>query len=127
MRYDEMLAAVRERGGYADRSEAEQATRAVLGLLGERLAGGENKDLAAQLPGELQDALRSATAGSSFGVEEFLRRLAERRSISEDDARHEASAVLTTVASSVSGGVVNHVLTQLPSGYAPLLGKPDLA
>jgi uncharacterized protein (DUF2267 family) len=127
MRHDEFLARVRERGGYADQADAERAARAVLGLLAERLAGGEAKDLAAQLPRELQDALADAPAGDSFGVDEFVRRLADRMSTTQEAARWDASAVLTTVAEAVSGGEVNQVLTQLQSGYAEVFGKPDLA
>lgn len=36
-------------------------------------------------------------------------------------------AVLTTLGEAVTGGQLNHVLTQLTPGYAPLFGKPDLA
>ena len=127
MRYDEFLAKVRDRGEYADQAEADRTTRVVLGLLGRRLVDGERKDLAAQLPGELQDAVLTADPQEAFGVEEFLRRLAHQLSASDDTARWDASAVLTTLAEAVSGGELNQILTQLPAGYAPLFGKPDLA
>lgn len=35
--------------------------------------------------------------------------------------------MLSTVADAVSGGELDQLLSQLPSGYAPLFGKPDLA
>ncbi len=70
---------------------------------------------------------RPLPAGDSFGVDEFVRCLADRMSTTEEAARWDASAVLTTVAEAVSGGEVNQVLTQLQSGYAELFGKPDLA
>lgn len=127
VKYDEFIATVRERGEYADRHEAEQVTRAVLGVLGERLAGGEPKDLAAQLPEELQDSLLEVPGAAAFGVEEFLRRVAERLPATNETARWDASAVLSTVADAVSGGQLNQVLSQLPSGYAELFGKPELA
>ncbi|WP_347060606.1 DUF2267 domain-containing protein [Blastococcus sp. HT6-30] len=127
MRYDEFLARVREQGGYADRSEADRTARVVLGLLSQRLVDGERKDLAAQLPGELQDAVLTAPSQEVFGVEEFLRRIARELSATEETARWDASAVLTTLAGAISGGEVNQILTQLPAGYAPLFGKTDLA
>lgn len=127
MRYDEFLAKVREHGEYADQVEADRTTRLVLGLLGRRLVDGERKDLAAQLPGELQDAVLTAAPQEAFGVEEFLRRLAHQLPATEETARWDASAVLTTLAEAVSGGELNQILTQLPAGYAPLFGKPDLA
>lgn len=126
MRYDEFLAKVREHGEYADQSEAQRTTRIVLGLLAQRLIDGERKDLAAQLPGELQDVVLTAGPQEVFGVEEFLRRLARDLSATEETARWDASAVLTTLAEAISGGELNQILTQLPAGYAPLFGKPDL-
>jgi uncharacterized protein (DUF2267 family) len=45
----------------------------------------------------------------------------------ESTARWDASAVLSTVADAVSGGELNDVLTQLPSGYAVLFGKSALS
>ncbi len=50
MKYDEFISQVQRRANLASREEAERATRATLETLGERLAGGEAKDLAAQLP-----------------------------------------------------------------------------
>lgn len=127
MRYDEFLARVREHGEYADQGEADRTTRAVLGLLGQRLVDGERKDLAAQLPEQLQNEVLSAPAQEAFGVEELLRRLAHELSATEETARWDASAVLATLAEAVSGGQLNQILTQLPAGYAPLFGKADLA
>ena len=127
MRYDEFLAKVRRHGEYADQAEADRTTRVVLGLLAQRLVEGERRDLAAQLPGELQDAVLTAAPQEAFGVEEFLRRVARELSATEETAQWDASAVLTTLAEAVSGGELNQILTQLPAGYAPLFGKPDLA
>jgi uncharacterized protein (DUF2267 family) len=127
MRHDEFLAKVREHGEYADQAEADRTTRLVLGLLSQRLVDGERKDLAAQLPAELQDAVLTAAPQEAFGVEEFLRRVAHQLSATEETARWDASAVLTTLAEAISGGELNQILTQLPAGYAPLFGKPDLA
>jgi uncharacterized protein (DUF2267 family) len=125
----EFYARVRERGGYDTAEEAQRVTAVVLGLLGQRLPGGECKDLAAQLPPELQPPLLDAvgTTGQRFGVEEFLTRAADALSTSEETGRWDVSAVLTTVADAVTGGELNQVLTQLQPGYAVLFGKPDLA
>lgn len=134
MKYDQFLAAVRERGSYPDRAEAERVTRTVLSQLGQRLAGGEPKDLAAQLPPELQEPLLqgverdAAEQGAAIGEQEFIGRVAQALGgASEETARWDASAVLTTVAEAVSGGELNQILTQLPPAYAPLFGKPELA
>ncbi len=128
MKADEFLGAVRERGEYTDRAEAEQVSRTVLSVLGQRLAGGEPRSLAAQLPVELQDALpQNERPGESFGVSEFLERVAAVLNSTVESARWDTSAVLSTVADAVTGGELNKVLTQLQPAYAALFGKPELS
>jgi uncharacterized protein (DUF2267 family) len=128
MRYDEFLAKVRERGEYADAQEAEQVTRAVLATLARRLDPGEAADLAAQLPRQLAGAVPTDhDRPETFGVQEFLRRVAAATGATERTAEWDAGAVLCTVAEAVSGGELNDVLTQLPSGFAVLFGKPSLS
>lgn len=126
MRYDEFLAKVRERGEYADPAEAERVTQLVLGVLAQRLHPDEAEDLAAQLPGPLAAILISASQGgpSGFGVREFLDRVATGAGATARTATWDASAVLCTVGEAISGGELNDVLTQLPSGYATLFGRP---
>lgn len=126
MRYEEFIAAVRDRGEYPSPVEAERATLTVLDLLGQRLSDSEASDLAAQLPAGLAEALTQPGPAETFGVEEFCRRLAGALDGTEQTARWDASAVLSTVADAVSGGQLNQILSQLPSGYAELFGKPEL-
>ncbi len=73
----------------------------------------------------LTDAKRERA--ESFGVEEFYHRVAERTGAHPRTAQWDAGAVLTTVADAVSGGELNQVVGRLPSGYATLFGKADLA
>jgi uncharacterized protein (DUF2267 family) len=128
MRYDLFLSRVKERGEYADAQEAEEVTRAVLGLLAQRLPEGEADDLAAQLPHPAAEMLTWVDGPvSNMGVREFLDRVAAQTDATEVTAQWDASAVLTTVAEAVSGGELNDVLTQLPSGYAALFGKTTLS
>ena len=128
MQDHEFLAKVRERGNYGDQAEAENVTRAVLGVLAGRLAGGEAEHVAAQLPERLRDAVSGVDeAGAGYGVEEFLSRVASTLGTSPEVAKWDASAVLTTVGEAVTGGPLNQVLSQLPSSYAELFGKPELA
>ncbi|MEU1667134.1 DUF2267 domain-containing protein [Streptomyces sparsogenes] len=129
MRYDEFLARVRERGEYTDQDEAATITEAVLGVLAQRITPEEVDDLASQLPSPLGQNLADAKQqqAESFGIEEFYRRVAERIGARPRTAEWDASAVLTTVADTVSGGELNQIISQLPSSYALLFGKPDLA
>ncbi|MET9710098.1 DUF2267 domain-containing protein [Nocardiopsis alba] len=129
MRCDEFLAEVRDVGEYEDQREAEQVTRAVFSVLAERLPGSTLDHLAAQIPEPLDEALDPGERPEAepFGVEEFYGRVAEETGALPLTARRDSGAVLSTVAKAVSGGELNQVLSHLPSGYAVMFGKPDLA
>ncbi|MGA5796049.1 DUF2267 domain-containing protein [Streptomyces cellulosae] len=129
MKYDEFLARVRERGEYKDNDEAAHVTNAVLEVLAQRISPGEVRDLASQLPGRLGQVLVNAAPqqARSFGIEEFLRRVAERTGARPRTAEWDAGAVLSTLGDAVTGGELNQIISQLPSSYAALFGKADLA
>ncbi|MEU0114646.1 DUF2267 domain-containing protein [Streptomyces bobili] len=129
MKRDEFLARVRERGEYNSQDEAQQITEQVLDVLSERISPGEVKDLASQLPGPFGQKLTAVEReqAENFGIEEFYRRVAERTGARPRTAQWDASSVLSTVADAVSGGELNQVISQLPSSYAVLFGRADLA
>jgi uncharacterized protein (DUF2267 family) len=128
MTLDEFLYVVRDRGEYDSREEAERVSRAVLTVLANRITPGEAKGLSAQLPPPLSSAARSdVNHPASFGVDEFCRRVADRVGGHTRTAEWDASAVLSTVADAVPGDELNQLLSQLPSGYANLFGKPELS
>lgn len=91
-----------ERGEYADPAEAQHVTRTVLATLGERL-GADAKNLGAQPPADLGGALPCGGTGEAYGELEYLRRVAEHLGATTETARWDASAVLSTVAESVTG------------------------
>lgn len=120
MQHDQFIGHVQDRADLDSRGAAEAATRATLETLGERLAGGEPDNLAAQLPPEIGLHLRREDgAGDPFDVEEFHRRVAEREGPGTDtgDAAFHASAVLSVVRDAVTGGVLDHVAAQLPPEF----------
>lgn len=124
MRYDEFLVRIADNGGPDERAHADEAARTVLADLGKRLAGNEPRDLASQLPPELQDPLlrHNGEAETGDDVDEFLRRVAdhEGRGCDPEQARDHTRAVLATIAGFVSEGEINDLRAQLPAGYAPL-------
>lgn len=125
MKQDELVSAIRATGGFTSMGQAETATRATLTVLGERLSGGEPRDLAAQLPGAIAEALPPVGAGERFGVEEFYRRVAalEGDLCPAPKARRHARAVVAGLKASVSPTEFEDVAAQLPSDYADLLGR----
>src|SRR5205085_11199467 len=107
--------------------EARAATSAVLGVLGQRLAGTEPGHLAAQLPEGIAKLVAGSPNGATaFGVDEFVQRVAAAVNTSAETAKWDASAVLCTVAEAVTGGELTQILTQLQPDYALLFGKPEL-
>jgi uncharacterized protein (DUF2267 family) len=123
MDFDKLVKEIQVAGEFADRDHALSATEAVLSVLGERLAGNEPGQLAAQLPPELAVALPGQGSGDAFGIEEFDRRVAERegRGCSPLEAHRHSAAVLTTVLRSVTPGERDDVVAQLPAEYLDLV------
>lgn len=119
---DEFVSAVQQSARIASHEQAEQAVRATLAVLGQRLAGGEGSDLAAQLPAELAEEVPSGTEVEKFGLEEFYRRVAEREGhgCTRAQARQHARAVTTALRETVGGEWLD-VLAQLPNDWADLL------
>jgi uncharacterized protein (DUF2267 family) len=119
----EIVAAAQQTAQIGTREEAEAAVRATLRALGERLVGGETRDLAAQLPPELARELPEEGPGERFDLDEFYQRVAryEGGSPDEDTARRHARAVAAALRTSLGGRQFEHVATQLPSEYDDLL------
>jgi uncharacterized protein (DUF2267 family) len=101
----------------------ERVGHAALRTLADRISGGEAQDLASQLPARLQADLRPAhEEAEAFGVDEFVRRVAERCDVGPEEARTGTVAVLTTVREAVSPGEFDDVVSQLPQEYRELVG-----
>lgn len=120
MQFDEFVGRVHERAEMASTGEALSAIRATLQTLGERLYGGEADDLAAQLPQEIGAYLSMDGGDEAFGIDEFLRRVAEREGVDAPDAVYHARVVLEVVGEAVTQGEMDDVRAQLPDEYAPL-------
>lgn len=120
MLYEEFLESVCDHAKL-DEVAALAAARATLETLRERITDEEAAHLAAQLPDDLAVYLEGeATGAQGFGIEEFVRRIAQREDVGFDVARRHAEAVLATVREAVTPGELEDVLTQLPRDYEPL-------
>lgn len=126
MQFNEFLGQVQHRAQLPSTGHALAATRATLVTLGERLAGGEPGQLAAQLPREISHFLRSGSpdsmgSGQRFNLTEFLERVARRENVPMERAAQHAQAVLEVVSEAVSPGEMEQVRSQLPEDIRRLL------
>jgi len=128
MRKPEIVAAVQENAQIPTRAEAEAAVRATLHALGERLDGGESRDLAAHVPPDLAGELPTEGTADRFDLNEFYARVAKYEGGSADErlARHHARAVAAALRTSLGDREFEHVATRLPFEYDDLLQtEPD--
>ncbi len=123
MNYHQFVGPVQHRARLADTGEAIRAVRATLQTLSERLAGGEAKDVASQLPQEIGYYLmwNYGLPPERFDLDEFFRRTALREgNVRTRDAEAHARAVASVLTDSVSAGEMKDVRSQLPKEFAPL-------
>lgn len=124
MQYREFIAEVRNLGELDSDEQAENAARATLATLKERLAGNEPSNLAAQLPPELAEHLEGTGGRDNFDVGEFYNRVAQKEGVGTDEATRHARAVATVLQTAVTAGELDDVREQLTPEYADLLGQP---
>jgi uncharacterized protein (DUF2267 family) len=120
MQYDQLIALVAERAGLF-KGDAIDLTRATLATLADRIDGGAVRDLAAQLPGPLQDALLPTTEeAEAFSFEEFINRVAERTRRKSIVSESTVAAVMATLRDAVTPGEFDDILSQLPKDFQRL-------
>jgi uncharacterized protein (DUF2267 family) len=103
------------------RESAERAAQATLQTLGERIAAGEARDLAEQLPVELAPWVATSGDAERFDVDEFLRRVAEREGVDVESAQQHARAVFEALRRALTPKELADTVAELPKDYAPLL------
>ena len=122
MKSDEFVAKVQRRAGLDSPESALLATGATLATLSERLAGGEVKDLASQLPPEIGVFLLQPMEGMGvpFGLDEFFWRIGQRVGIDLQDAALQARVVIGVLCEAVSMGEIENIRAQLPKDIRQL-------
>src|SRR5258707_8118269 len=110
---------VREAG--LTHEEAERALHATLKTLGERLPRGEARELAEELPDPFRPDLFDGDMAQRFGLDEFLRRVAAREGVSQEEARRHARAVFAALGFVVSPEELHDVTAELPREFAPVV------
>ncbi|MEV0809065.1 DUF2267 domain-containing protein [Micromonospora sp. NPDC050200] len=97
-------------------AQATALTRATLRTLAERIDGGEARDLATQLPEELQAyAFASSETSERFGLDVFVQRVSGRAEVDPALAEAGMRAVFDTLREAVPPGEYDDVISQLPA------------
>jgi uncharacterized protein (DUF2267 family) len=122
MDYERFITTV-ERAADIGRARARRAAEATLETLAERISKGEARDLAMRLPPELAPWIATDRDADGFGVDEFLRRVAEREGVDLDVAESHAKAVFTALGEAVGPEELADLLSELPREFAPLLPR----
>jgi uncharacterized protein (DUF2267 family) len=122
--YERFITTVQQKASI-DREGAERAARATLQTLAERLSRGQARDLAAQLPEPLAGWLFTDTDAARFGLQEFLRRVAERVGVDVETAERYAHAVFTALGRTVDRGEIADMAAELPQAFAPLVADAE--
>src|SRR5437588_1901122 len=127
MKYDEFLKQVQQRAHLASKSEAANATRAVLETLAECLSKKERFDAASQLPSGLALYLKQPFLGtgkqpapsskSNFSLAEFFQRMSIREDVPIAIAREHAHVVMSVLVDALSRGEMEDIHRQLPIEY----------
>ena len=120
MKLDEFMGQVQNRARLASEGEAFTATKATLEVLGQRLAGGEAEDIAAQLPSQIQEFLLKEGYQESFGVQEFFQRVSKLEKVDLPESVHHTRAVISVLRDAISQGEFEDMMDQLPDEYKPL-------
>jgi uncharacterized protein (DUF2267 family) len=121
--YAEIIRRLEEHTGMSN-ERAVGVARAVLATLAERISPEERLDVAAQLPRELQEPLRSSPAAQQFDAHEFVARVGRRAKLPEPIAREYARMTLTLVREAVGEGEFDDILSELPGDYVVLGREP---
>ena len=110
----------------ADEEGADDAIRAVLETLGERLSEDQARDLAAELPGDFAEHLTEGEVGKRFSEEEFIERVNQRMETLDLTGERAATAVMATILESVDEEERSAVVDQFQHyGFDTLLGETN--
>jgi uncharacterized protein (DUF2267 family) len=120
---DRFIAIVQREAGLSNEAEAQQAVRAVLETLSERLMAGLIKTLRAELPEEAAKHLSLRDPHQSFDADEFLRRVVRRAGTDPATAERYAKAVFLALSRALEPDPFRALLGELSKDYRPLTEK----
>jgi uncharacterized protein (DUF2267 family) len=112
--------------GQLNRRDAERAVEATLITLAERLSSGEAEDIAAQLPTEYRPLLTGTGPPQRFGLDEFVRRVAEREGVDVLAARPHVRAVFAALGRALNWKELHDMASELPREFDQLIAEAEL-
>lgn len=126
MKQNEFIQQVQDAAQLNSREEAENAIRATLETLKERIVGNEASQLAAQLPKEIGQYLqgREGENGGHFPLVDFYQRVSEKAGVEPSAAAIQARAVFSVLQEAVSPGEFADVRVNLSDDYLDLFPTP---
>ncbi|MET8102888.1 DUF2267 domain-containing protein [Streptomyces sp. NPDC005236] len=128
MTFEQMVEKVRYEGAYPTRERAAEAVHLILSGLGRQLPGDERVELAARLPLEAACILTAQIPDSQpLTGWAFVKDLADRACATPATTRWDTGAVLAAVTALAGPDLITRILSRLPSGYALLFGRAELA
>lgn len=119
---DTLLAEVRRQADLETVEQARALTETVLAVLAEATSGGQAAQLAAALPDELAEFLRSWDAARHTDSDQFLAEIADRSSVSNGDTAREHTAAVFGVLRQWAPEELGDAIGQLPRPLAQLAG-----
>lgn len=125
MTFDQFVGQVQHKARLGSTGASVRAIQATLQTLGERLDGGEAKDLAAQLPREFAIYMQQPEHGVRMSLDEFFKKVSEREQENLPDSVYHARVVMEVLQEAVSDGEIADVQAQLPSEWAPLFAGSE--
>ncbi|MEU1688983.1 DUF2267 domain-containing protein [Micromonospora sp. NPDC005707] len=123
MEYDDFIIAVATRAKVST-DQAATLTGVTLETLADRISAGQAEDLAYQLPDRLAEHLSRPLGGemaTSFGLDEFVRRVGDRPEVDRALAGAGVRAVLTTLCEAVTRDEFENAMAQLPEEFSQLI------
>jgi uncharacterized protein (DUF2267 family) len=113
-------------GGIPDPAIAEQALRATLLVLGERLTDDEASAVAATLPEKWARVVDQSEYDRDFDDDEFYDRVGRREKTSLGVAREHADVVLRAASEALDEGLRTRLLRALPEAIGRRLRAPEI-
>jgi len=115
--YEEIIDAARQEAGGVSHEAAERAVQATLQTLNERLPRGEARHILREPPVELRPWIYTET----FGIDEFLTRVAQREETDIETALLHARGVFSASGDALGGEAVAYIAASLPQTFEPLV------